>query len=335
MKRLIICLLVLAMALCAVSCEKRTAKNSPEEVFAITDMSITLSSAFEQAKNNDYTACFEASDVTVYVIREEFKDLTEEQASISLASYAELVRANNISKNPSEITETESGLTTFDYSYQDPFTGDVTKTFCALYRTANSFWTIQFCCDETVYAEYVPVFDDWAKSVSFVLKDMDYVIEDKIFISMAEGFVEKDLAEFNDNNRITRAKTEQMISTYASDDGSIILNVKRESQSDVGVKKIKDYAELVHERYTMQAKLNKSIKNISSLQKKSNVRYFEFGFNQTAANGMTTPYKYFVFCVDGDKEFFTIEIACPDKQYDGNFDNFLKWAKTATTDLDD
>ena len=339
MKRFITCLLVLAMLLSAASCVKRTAMNSPKEVFELADASITLSSAFETARTNDYTACYEASDVTVYIIQEKFEDLTEEQASISLATYVELVRANNISKNPTEATATEAGYTTFELTYENPITKEVTKTFCALYRTPNSFWTVQFACEEEIFEGYLETFHKWASSVSFKLKDTDYIMEKKVMITMAEGFVETNLDDFIANNRVARIKTEEIIATYESDDGSIIINLKKESKTDAGVKKIKAYSELTYERYGQQASLN-TIKNLGELKKVDSLRYFEFEFNQSiptfkgSDQYLTEKYKYFVFCVDGSKAFYTIEIACAAKDYDKNVENFIKWASTATTEFD-
>ncbi len=342
MKRLLICLLVLAMVLSAVSCEKRTAMNSPEETFSTPDVSIMLSSAFKEVKTTDYAACFEASDVTVYLIQEKFDDLTEQQALLSVEEYAALVRANNASKTPTDVVVSEeTGLVTFEYTYEED--GTVYKALSAMYRSTNSFWTIRFVCEEARYEEYLPTFTKWAKSVFFTLKDKNYLVDKAFMITLTEGFMKKDLASMLQENVIVKStKTEEYVETYASDDGKII-NVKKDSKSNAGVKKLKDYTSLVYEKYEQQYKINENkLNNFSKITKDGSVSYFTFTFKQSIPNPLnpqqkptTQNYTYLVFCMESGKNFYTIEFATETKSAENYMPSFIKWANTATVEWTD
>lgn len=339
MKRLLICLLVLATVLSAVGCEKRTAMNSPEETFSTPDVSIVLSSAFKTVKTTDYTACFEASDVTVYLIQEKFDDLTEEQARLSVENYAELVRANNASKTPSDVTVSEeTGLVTFEYTYEED--GKIYKALSAMYRSTNSFWTIRFVCEEALYESYLPTFTTWAQSVFFTLKDKNYLVDKAFMITLTEGFIKNDLDTLlKENNPVSSTKTETLIANYASDDGKIIINVKKDSKSNAGVKKLNDYTNLVYGKYKQQDQISEKIDKISGLTKEGSLSYFTFEFGQSIPNPnnpqqkpTTQKYTYFVFCLEGGKNLYTVEFACERKSAANYMPTFIKWAQSATFD---
>lgn len=329
MKRLITCLLVLVMVLSAVSCDPRTAKNSPEETFSTKDVAITLTTAFKQVYTKDYTACYEASDVTVYMIKESFEDLTEEQVALSVDQYAELVRANNINKNPGEINNPENGLVYFEYTYEDPSSGKIYKTFSSMYKSTNAFWTVQFCCEEEIYADYTELFTKWGLSVFFTLKDKEYEIGD-FMITLSEGFVEKDLAEFNEDNMVVRS--DPLFASYASNDGKVVINFKKKLKSEtVNISNLSGYTSQIYEKYYNASALG-SIKNFSQLKNEDGLRYFEFDYTQTIDNNAKVTYTYFTMTIESNKSYWTVEFACPKTEYGNYRSSIVAWASSMTTE---
>ena len=305
--------------------------NSPEKKFESKDISITLTTGFRESRTAGYEACFEASDMTVYVIKEDYANLTEDQINLSVLDYANLVRANNISKNPSKVSD-KNNLVYFEYSYQNEIDGITYKTFSSMYKTANAFWTVQFCCEDAIYADYTTYIQTWAQSVFFTLKDMDYTV-DELQITLAEGFNATDLSEFNTANRIINREEqgEQYVAIYRSFNNDAIINFKREDYSLSPCPDFATYYTEVHQKYSDLYDINK-LENCSDLTVDNNLVFFEIErktpINPITGKSTETRMSYFVACYTGNNAFWTLEFACATANYKNYKDSFMGWAKS-------
>ena len=159
MKKLI-CLLLLAVTLFSfASCSRR-----PED-FKAADMTITLTRDFDPSPLPGFTACYHSKRVMVMIMKEPFS-IKEGFRHMTLAEYAQSVRANNESKNPSEVKE-EDGLTYFSYVYSDAERGKTYVYLCFTYKSIDGFWLVQFATPEKHADKYRDDIFGWAKSVRF------------------------------------------------------------------------------------------------------------------------------------------------------------------------
>ena len=334
MKRLILCLLILTTLLSAVSCNKRTAMNSPEKRFEGKDISITLTTGFRESRVSGYDACYEASDMTVYVIKEDYANLTEEQKNLAVVDYANLVRANNISKNPSKVSD-KNNLVYFESTYTDEIDGIAYKSFTSLYKTANAFWAVQFCCEEAIYADYTEYIQAWAQSVFFTLKNFDYTVNDMI-ITLAEGFSMIDMAEFNTSNRIidrSEEHGEQYVAIYRSFNKDSIINFKREGWDTTRCADFATYYNQVYDKYKGLYDIKK-LKDCSELTQEGNLVFFEIEhdtpINPITGKSTSTRINYFVACYSGTDAFWTLEFGCAKANYRNYKETFKEWAESVT-----
>ncbi len=149
-----------------------TAPESPIEAdpktFTYSNMSITLSEAFEEEngadyEDTDYDVIFNAGSLMVSVIRERFST-TPGLSDLTLKEYARaLIEVNELDQNLS--IQQENGLTFIEY--EDSVDSDTYHYFIAIYRTDNAYWSIQFVSFAEDIDEQRPVILDWAKSVTF------------------------------------------------------------------------------------------------------------------------------------------------------------------------
>lgn len=145
----VICCLLLSLTAC-----------SKVAVYQKGSMSITLPREFVELNPPDYTVCYNSEDVTIFVLREAVKDMT-------LTEYAASVYEANAWLSPDPITIID-GLTVMEYSYKNQAAQATIRYFATMFESSDdSFWLIQFSCDQADYEQYRPQFIEWAKTVSF------------------------------------------------------------------------------------------------------------------------------------------------------------------------
>lgn len=165
MKRFLACLLLLTMILTLSAClVKKDPKTAKDKEFTCGNMSITLTDGFREARVNGYATAFESADSTIYVIKEAFADLTEEQAALDVAAYGDLFRFNNATRSPA-VLSTENELVSTEYTFADEETGVTYKYFTAFFKGSDAFWAVEFACEESLFADYKACFVRWAQSV--------------------------------------------------------------------------------------------------------------------------------------------------------------------------
>ena len=139
--------------------------NAPAkpETFTYDDMEITLTNEFDEVSVDGYTVCYESMDVGILALEEEFA-LAEGFGDLSLEEYGQLI----IDANALDCSlQDENDLVYFEYQYTDSASSDAYNYFNVVYKTSDAFWMFQFASLEEDYAEYQPLFIEWAQSVEF------------------------------------------------------------------------------------------------------------------------------------------------------------------------
>ncbi len=132
------------------------------QVFVENNMEIILTDDFYEEEYYRFDACFISDGMHILVVQEEFT-LAEGAEDLTLKEYAKIVlETNDLERLP--INE-EDGLLWYEYIYDDGL--DTFYYYSYLYKSADSFWIIQFCVDETTKDEYRDTITQYAKSVKF------------------------------------------------------------------------------------------------------------------------------------------------------------------------
>ena len=76
---------------------------------------------------------------------------------------------SNSARNPDEV-KTENGLTSMEYKFYNEQEKITYKYFTTMFKGDDSFWLVQFACNENLYEEFKPHFVDWAKTVDVSAK---------------------------------------------------------------------------------------------------------------------------------------------------------------------
>ena len=143
--------------------------DSDEKVFSKDGMSITLTENFVENEYYGFTAYYDTEDAQVYVMKESFSLLKEndQPTNISTKAYAEIMLKTQ--ELDAEVFE-KDGLTYFYYEkdvlgYSDVYVRN--SYYAVAYKTDDAFWLFQFACEKSLYDEYEEKFVEWAKSVEF------------------------------------------------------------------------------------------------------------------------------------------------------------------------
>ena len=126
-------------------------------------LKITLDTSYKRVDpiqtENWYTAWYQSSFATVYMLRESFDDIAE---ATTLDEYAALVLA----KNGLQLDVKEGSY----YSFVNEVVADNIRltSFVALYKMSDCFWTVQFICNSEHYKALSVDFERFADSVQDV-----------------------------------------------------------------------------------------------------------------------------------------------------------------------
>ena len=135
-----------------------------EKEFHVSEMVITLTDAFEEAEFEGFNKAFDSRKAAVFVLREDKALLGG--VKISLAEYADLTRAANVNRGPSEI-KNEDGLVYFEYDYYGADGTTIYSYLTSLYESDQAFWLVQLACKQTEWEKMRPEFVKYAQSVTF------------------------------------------------------------------------------------------------------------------------------------------------------------------------
>lgn len=138
--------------------------GEPYEFVDESGVIITLTDTFEKMDTENTAFTYGTNDAVVFGHKAEFS-ASEGLGDYTLEEYAEeSIKFNELDAE----VKKENGITYYLYKSYVNDDGALYYYFAALYKTEDAFWTITFAIDEGHYAEYEPLFFEWAKSVAFV-----------------------------------------------------------------------------------------------------------------------------------------------------------------------
>lgn len=152
---------ILACVLLLGACAGET--YEPKKFF-VFDMSIELNDGFSKQTSNSYDGKFVSKDLAVYVARDQFDDLGDEEtvSKLTLSEYAEQIIKNNKLDCSATL---DKGLTTFTYTkFID---NDKYAFYTVVYKSEDAFWRVQFAGLASTVEEQKDAIRDYAWSVDF------------------------------------------------------------------------------------------------------------------------------------------------------------------------
>ncbi len=159
-------LLLAALCVCTllmVGCDSNPTTKDPK-IFTAEGMTIILTEGFKLTEAEGYTLAYDSSAIAILALREEFT-LMPGAETLTIEEYAELViAANQFTNIP---IQTADGLTWFEYDFENT---DINKTYhyySYLFKTADSFWMVQFACYTKNTDMYEDAIKSYAKSIMF------------------------------------------------------------------------------------------------------------------------------------------------------------------------
>ena len=157
---LILAVLACLMLLCGCGGEKYEPKT-----YILRDMTITLNDSFKQKVNPNYDGVYVSQSIGVYITETEFEDMgtdLEKIEDISLTEYAEgFIDGNNLKTS----VVLDQGLITFTYDIAN--SGKYYTYYNVVYKSAESFWLVQFATLRDTFEEHHDTIRDFAWSVTF------------------------------------------------------------------------------------------------------------------------------------------------------------------------
>lgn len=139
--------------------------NTKPKDFTVDEMTITLTGSFKETKAEGFAAAYGTHEVAVFIVKEPFA-LAEGFGDLSLEEYGELVIGNNAAAAGAQLQMGEDPLW-FSYTYTPPQQEETYYYHCAMFKSADAFWLVQFATPEDKAEEYMPQFAQWLDSVTF------------------------------------------------------------------------------------------------------------------------------------------------------------------------
>ena len=159
-KSILTIFLVVALCLLQTGCLTDTS----DKTYTSHGMSITMPDGFYEKSLASVTVYFESQETIVTALKEDFTTLAAVNLgeNSTLQDYGQAVLANN---QKSEELKEKDGLTYFTYT-----TSVSGKNFfytAVVYKANDSFWLLNFACEDSNKDKYEDAFLKWAKTVSF------------------------------------------------------------------------------------------------------------------------------------------------------------------------
>ena len=167
MKRIIALFLAVFFAFSLVSCfsYNKSYEGKPKD-FTVEELTITLTDEFMKMSfaADGYTAAYGATDTTLLVLKETFKELNIDN-SYTAEDYAWAVHDGYSTDYITDVY-TEDGLVCFEFGATTD-EGDPLEYLAVCYKAEDAFWLLLFATDEPIYDEYRFYYMSWAKTVRF------------------------------------------------------------------------------------------------------------------------------------------------------------------------
>ena len=159
MKKVVLILLALCAVLTLSACKPT------EKIFSVEGMKLTLTSDFEEAEAEGYTAALDSGELAVLILKQKISDFPS-GTRMTLSDYATMMCVKYTDKKPSKPVLVEDYyIMEFSLISEE---NDVTyKHFVAMFKGANAFWTVQFVCDREDYASLENTIAKYVASIQF------------------------------------------------------------------------------------------------------------------------------------------------------------------------
>lgn len=138
--------------------------GEPVNIIDDSGVKMKLTDSFEETELDGFTFAYASEDVVVFGVNESFS-LMEGFEKYSPEEYGELVIENN---GVDAQLQNENGVIFFEYEFYNSEVDVNYSYFVAVYKSFDSFWTVNFAVAEEDYEIYRPLFLEWAESVMFV-----------------------------------------------------------------------------------------------------------------------------------------------------------------------
>ena len=162
MKKFVAVLLVVAALVTMASCSGKVYEADAKE-FTSNGLTITLTDAFVETKQEGYTVCYDSKSVAVIALKESFS-LAEGVKDWTLEYYADLIKSSNSAHSPSNPVKVGNRMV-IEYTFFNPNTNVTYHYYTCMYKGRDAFWMVQFACDVNDIEEYKPYMMQWADSV--------------------------------------------------------------------------------------------------------------------------------------------------------------------------
>ena len=314
MKRIIALLMALTMALSLCACD-----FASEEVFTCGDLSITLTSAFEESSADGQDAYFESQKVGVTVLKEEKSDLVNSD-TMTKKDYAELVVKTYEKTTIGGVSEI-GGLTYFTYVATVDGTGYTYEAY--IYETSDAFWMVQFFCHTDNYDKYADSFKTWAQSVT--IKDSAPADKDTAGESVETTTKPADTNKTFTCGDVTLTLTKDFEETtvegqdaaYLSNNmGVTVLSQTRDELTALGYNgsemTAKEYAQLI---------IDSNEQTVDEIKEENGLTYYTYNASSTNYN-----FTYQAYLFATADEIYMVQFYCISSDYETCAPMFAQWA---------
>ena len=134
--------------------------SANKKTFSEKGLTITLTDDFSCVEDEAFTVCFTNGSYSVMALKEDLELFPE---GMSLEAYTGLLlegEEESIAPYEYKGITCIDHITTFD-------TGERYGFFIAIFKAEDAFWCISFTAKEADFEEALPLFRQWATSVSF------------------------------------------------------------------------------------------------------------------------------------------------------------------------
>lgn len=132
-----------------------------DKLFVSNGMSITLTNRFAENEYVTYTSVYTSKDVAVFSLQETF--VSGISSNYTLNQYADIIKNNN---GLTCETNQSTGCVYFDFVRVVGGKEMFYRAYC--YKTSNSYWLIQFACENAKQPNLIGNIQSWANTITFV-----------------------------------------------------------------------------------------------------------------------------------------------------------------------
>ena len=156
-KGILVLTVCFSLIICGCSCFNK------EKTYSKYGMTITMTEGFTEKSILNATYYLESTQSLMHALKEEFNP-TYLPSTTTLDEYVSLVKRNNYLQAEVETRENEEYLY---FTYEKTVSGKTFFYLATAHKTEDSFWLIQFACNENDKEDFEDKFLKWADTITF------------------------------------------------------------------------------------------------------------------------------------------------------------------------